>query len=114
MVFPFEYIFRQERRNADSALFLAEPIDTGFAHSIGVRHEIGRMAERIGFLEGELDRVYRSRTYRAGRLVTWAPRKARNFMRMLRTKGIRYTLVRLFGGRKRAAEYEKTKIPYRK
>lgn len=114
VVFPFEYIFRQERRNADSALFLAEPIDTGFAHSIGVRHEIGRMAERIGFLEGELDRVYRSRTYRAGRLVTWAPRKARNFMRMLRTKGIRYTLVRLFGGRKRAAEYEKTKIPYRK
>ena len=114
VIFPQEYTFRQVKKDEKNILFLAEAGEDDSGSGVGDQNKTIYFSKRINDLESELNGIRHSVSYRAGRMVTWAPRKARNFMRMLRTKGIRYTLVRLFGGRKRAAEYEKTKIPYRK
>ena len=44
-------------------------------------------------------------SYKLGRFLTWIPRKTAAFFRCWHTKGFKYTMVRVFRGKKRAQEY---------
>ena len=50
---------------------------------------------RIVELEGQLECIYTSKSYRIGRFITWLPRKVLGGIRCYQEHGLRYTLRRV-------------------
>ena len=53
-----------------------------------------RLEKEVNYLQGDLDHVRRSVSYRLGRAITWAPRKVRGGLRCCRDHGAGYTFRR--------------------
>lgn len=59
-----------------------------------LKYEVSALQNRVSMLESDLDDVHSSVSYRAGRAVTWLPRKIRGGVRCYREHGLRYTAQR--------------------
>lgn len=75
--------------------------------------EVERIANKLKRVDADLNAVHNSISFKIGRFIIWFPRKVRGCLRCLKHNGVRYTLVRIFRGRK-AVEHYKAKIRIRK
>lgn len=68
--------------------------------------------QKIEMMEGELNSLRSSFSFKVGRIITWFPRKCKHAIICLRYNGIHYTLIRIFGGKNRAEKFLEKRKDY--
>lgn len=83
--------YLKQNSNLTDAIMLGD-----LCGSIGdVRASVSKLQEQAGMLQGQINGIISSKSYRIGRVLTYIPRKLRGGIKCLRDNGLRYTVKRM-------------------